>query len=200
MTMKNMTIVILLLLAEIGGGVYAQDTVKQQMPAELANMILRSVAEKQKTDSLTAVLKQKLLPGTPSPDFCYKDIQGKERSLKDFRGNYMYIDVWATWCGPCKMEIPHLQRLEENMHGKKIVFVSISCDDNRLAWERMVKQKGLGGVQLQIDGDRAFMSAYGVQGIPRFILLDKKGRIVNAWMTRPSDPETEKTLLNLKGI
>lgn len=43
----------------------------------------------------------------------------------------MYIDIWATWCGPCQREIPHLQKLEEKYHGKDIYFVSISCDNNK---------------------------------------------------------------------
>ena len=86
------------------------------------------------------------------------------------------------------------------MHGKKIVFVSISCDKDKAAWEKMVKEKGLEGVQLHNGGDRALMDAFGVKFIPRFILLDKKGKVVNANMTRPSNAETEKTLKALKGI
>ena len=86
------------------------------------------------------------------------------------------------------------------MPGKKIVFVSISCDKDKAAWEKMVKEQGLGGVQLHNGGDREFMTAFGIRGIPRFILLDKKGKIVNPNMTRPSNPETEKTLKALKGI
>ena len=176
----------------------AQDSLK--MPESLAKMILKSVAEKPRKDSIQEVLKRKWAPGAPAPDFKYRDIKGKAVTLKDLRGKYVYIDVWATWCGPCKEEIPYLQRLEEKMHGRKIVFVSISCDANRLAWERVVNQKKLGGIQLQTDGDNAFLSEFGVDGIPRFILLDKKGRVVNAWMSRPSDPETEKVLMGLKGI
>ena len=144
--------------------------------------------------------KETLKAGDPSPVFKYLDINGKEVSLKDLKGKYVYIDVWATWCGPCKRELPHLKELEEKMHGKKIVFVSISCDQDKAAWERMVKEKGLGGIQLHNGGDREFMTAFEIRGIPRFILLDKKGKSVNPNMTRPSNPETEKTLKALKGI
>ena len=110
------------------------------------------------------------------------------------------MSILATWCGPCQYELPHLKELEKKMHGKKIVFVSISCDKDKAAWEKMVKEQGLGGVQLHNGGDREFMTAFGIRGIPRFILLDKKGKIVNPNMTRPSNPETEKTLKALKGI
>ncbi len=67
-------------------------------------------------------------------------------SLSDLKGKYVYIDVWATWCGPCNAEIPHLKKLEEEFEGRNICFVSISCDDSRNAWERFVQVKQLGGI------------------------------------------------------
>ena len=150
--------------------------------------------------TVNAQEKKELKEGDQAPTFKYLDINGKEVSLSDLKGKYVYIDVWATWCGPCQYELPHLKELEKKMHGKKIVFVSISCDKDKAAWEKMVKQQGLGGVQLHNGGDREFMTAFGIRGIPRFILLDKEGKIVNPNMTRPSNPETEKTLKALKGI
>lgn len=141
-----------------------------------------------------------LKAGMPSPDFKYRDVSGKVVKLQDLKGRYVYIDVWATWCGPCCGEIPHLKKLEKEMHGKKIVFVSISCDKDRQAWIDFVKKNQMGGIQLNTEGNEDFMSAYGIKGIPRFILLDKKGKIINADMTRPSQPETLETLSSLKGI
>ena len=150
--------------------------------------------------TVNAQEKKELKEGDQAPTFKYLDINGKEVSLSDLKGKYVYIDVWATWCGPCQYELPHLKELEKKMHGKKIVFVSISCDKDKAAWEKMVKEQGLGGVQLHNGGDREFMTAFAIRGIPRFILLDKEGKIVNPNMTRPSNPETEKTLKALKGI
>ena len=144
----------------------------------------------------------KILPGTTASDFALQDVNDKPLKFSDVigKGKVVYLDVWATWCGPCQYELPHLKELEKKMHGKKIVFVSISCDKDKAAWEKMVKEQGLGGVQLHNGGDREFMTAFGIRGIPRFILLDKEGKIVNPNMTRPSNPETEKTLKALKGI
>ena len=150
--------------------------------------------------TVNAQEKKELKEGDQAPTFKYLDINGKEVSLSDLKGKYVYIDVWATWCGPCQYELPHLKELEKKMNGKKIVFVSISCDKDKAAWEKMVKEQGLGGVQLHNGGDREFMTAFGIRGIPRFILLDKEGKVVNANMTRPSNAETEKTLKALKGI
>ena len=127
--------------------------------------------------TVNAQEKKELKEGDQAPTFKYLDINGKEVSLSDLKGKYVYIDIWATWCGPCTGELPHLKELEKKMHGKKIVFVSISCDKDKAAWEKMVKEKGLEGVQLHNGGDRAFMDAFGVKYIPRFILLDKEGKV-----------------------
>ena len=98
--------------------------------------------------TVNAQEKKELKEGDQAPTFKYLDINGKEVSLSDLKGKYVYIDIWATWCGPCTGELPHLKELEKKMHGKKIVFVSISCDKDKAAWEKMVKEKGLEGVQL----------------------------------------------------
>ena len=156
--------------------------------------------EKLRQDSIQKTVETKYKPGALSADFKFKDVNGKVFSLKDLRGNYVYIDVWATWCGPCGKELPFLQKLEEKMRGKKMVFVSISWDRNRNDWVKMLEEKKLEGIQLHFGGDEAFFKEYGVEFIPRFILLDKKGRVVNAYMTRPSDPKTEETFNTLKGI
>lgn len=138
--------------------------------------------------------------GQPSPAFKCLDINGKEVSLSDLAGKYVYIDVWATWCGPCRYELPHLKTLEHQFRNKNIAFVSISCDKDKAAWEKMVKEEKLGGIQLILGDDQSFMDNYRITGIPRFILIDREGKIVSADMTRPSNPETAKTLKALKGI
>lgn len=144
---------------------------------------------------------EKLSAGKPSPDFKCTDLSGKAYTLADFKGKYVYIDIWATWCGPCQREIPYLRKLETKYHGKEIYFVSISCDANRQAWEKKVKG-GMTGVQLHFDNDDTFMKQYMINGIPRFILLDKEGKIISADMSRPSDPRTTALLdelLNERG-
>lgn len=135
-----------------------------------------------------------LVAGRPSPDFTFVDINGKQVSLKDLRGRYVYIDVWATWCVPCRGELPHLKKLEETFKGMNIAFVSLSCDKDKAKWEKMVKDDQMGGIQLWGDAGNAFLNAYRVQTIPRFIFLDPEGRIVNPDMTRPSQPETIEAL------
>lgn len=130
----------------------------------------------------------------------YLDMKGNPVSLNDLKGKYIYIDVWATWCGPCRGELPHLKKLEEAMYGKNIYFVSISLDARKKDWMKMVKKEKLGGVQLYGGPDAPIAVDYKIMGIPRFILLDPDGKLINSDMTRPSDPQTLKTLNALKGI
>jgi len=132
-----------------------------------------------------------LMKNAPAPNFVYRDINGKTVSLRQLQGSYVYIDVWATWCGPCKMEIPHLTKLEEEYAGKKIRFVSLSVDKqkDKGAWEKYVRQNQLKGVQLMADKDfqSDFVKKFNITYIPRFILIDPAGRIVDANAMRPSD-------------
>ena len=144
--------------------------------------------------------------GKPSPDFVnYENYKGGTTSLKDLRGKYVYVDVWATWCGPCKAEIPFLKELEKEYHDKNIEFVSISIDngrgykDNSLelskeGWKKMIADKKMGGIQLFSDKawKSAFVKGYKINGIPRFILIDPNGNVVEANSSRPSSPKTKE--------
>ncbi len=135
---------------------------------------------------------KKLVKGNASPVFVnYENNAGGTTSLADLKGKYVYIDVWATWCGPCKAEIPHLQKVEKQYHDKNIEFVSISVDTkkNHDKWKKMVADKDLGGIQLLADKDfkSDFVQDYNINGIPRFILLDPAGNIVSSDAPRPSN-------------
>ncbi|MBO9633093.1 MAG: TlpA family protein disulfide reductase, partial [Chitinophagaceae bacterium] len=127
-----------------------------------------------------------------APDFNYVNIENRKVALKDLRGKYVYIDVWATWCGPCKAEIPFLQKVEEAYHGKNIQFVSLSVDKqaDKQKWEKYVTENKLGGIQLIADKDfeSEFIRKFNIAAIPRFILIDPKGKIVSGNALRPSDP------------
>ena len=138
--------------------------------------------------------------GSDSPKFSnYENYKGGTSSLDDFKGKYVYIDVWATWCGPCKQQIPFLQSLEEKYHEKNIEFVSISIDkpNAKNAWKQMIADKNMGGVQLFAGTDQSFANSYQISGIPRFILIDPEGKIVEANAPRPSDPNLRSIFTEL---
>lgn len=142
-----------------------------------------------------------LVRGNPAPGFRYVSIAGDTVALADLRGKSVYIDVWATWCGPCRAEIPHLEKLQEEFSGKNIAFVSVSIDDNKEAWEKMVKEKNMKGIQLFATGawKSEIVKSYAISGIPRFILINSKGEIVTANAPRPSD-ESLKELLSSEAV
>jgi len=141
---------------------------------------------------------RKFKAGATAFDFSGKDMNGKEYKLSDFKGNLVYVDVWATWCGPCKAQIPALKELEKKFHGQSITFLSISVDtqQNKQKWIDYVTNKRLKGVQL--IADNAFESdvtkVYGINAIPRFMLIDKEGKIISADAPRPTDNTIEKLL------
>ncbi len=129
-----------------------------------------------------------LKKGLPAPSFSYPDKTGKKVGLEDLKGKVVYVDVWATWCGPCKVEIPHLEKLQEKFHDQPVAFVSVSIDQNAEAWEKMVKENNMSGIQILADqaGNSQICKDYKIKGIPRFILIDQAGNIVNAQADRPS--------------
>lgn len=145
-------------------------------------------------------INAKLGEGKPSPDFKgYTNYNGGTSSLADFKGSYVYIDVWATWCVPCIYEMPFLKKVEKEYADKNIKFMSISADQpkDEQKWRNMIKEKELHGIQLLADNatESQFLMDYYIYGIPRFILIDPQGNIVSYDAPRPSE-ERLKELFN----
>lgn len=135
-----------------------------------------------------------------SAESLYQDVEGNLVSLNDLKGKYIYVDVWATWCGPCRAEIPFLKKLEEKFHEKNIYFVSISLDEQKQTWAKMVEQEKMGGIQLWGGPKAQIAIDYKIMGIPRFMLFDREGKVINNDMSRPSDTATLRALEELEGI
>jgi len=173
-----------------------------------ANEALESVyklykSSSQNSDNLSKVTSSykvltKLTPGKPSPKFIYENYIGGMTGLEDLAGKIVYIDVWATWCGPCLREIPALKSLENDYHNKNIAFVSLSIDEKKdyQKWRTMIADKELTGIQLMADNNwnSSFITSYGIKGIPRFILIDTLGNIINSDAPRPSNPKIRTIL------
>lgn len=145
-------------------------------------------------------IKEQFPVGSPSPTFeNYENFKGGTTSLEDLKGKYVYVDVWATWCGPCIAEIPSIKKLEAAYKDKNIQFVSISIDDAMRSgggdlavaknkWRTMVEEENLVGIHLFSDKNwqSDFVKNYNIQGIPRFILIDPNGNVVDPNAPRPS--------------
>ncbi|MBS0027335.1 TlpA family protein disulfide reductase [Chitinophaga sp. 22321] len=140
--------------------------------------------------------KKATAAGGQAVNFTYPDMNGKQTSLTDFKGKVVLVDVWATWCGPCKGELPYLKTLEEEMHGQDVTFLSVSVDEQKdhQKWKDFIASEKLGGVQLFASGWSDIAKFYNIKGIPRFMVFDKQGNIVSTDAPRPSNKELKLLL------
>jgi len=115
--------------------------------------------------------------GAGAPVFNLPDTDGKMVSLKDFKGKYVLIDFWASWCGPCKGEVPFLKEAHQKYKKKDLVVISISSDKKKEAWLSAIEHEKMDWLQLNSHGSDV-SNKYGVSGIPHIVLIDKKGNIV----------------------
>lgn len=154
------------------------------------------ITEKEEIEKITSIWGERKIAadnvpkeGEPAIDFTYPDKDGNKFSLSSFKGNLVYVDVWATWCGPCIEQTPALQKLEEEYHGENITFLSISVDNDKDAWLKMVDEKELGGTQLWADGWSGITKDYAIFGIPRFMLFSTDGNVISTDAPRPNSDE-----------
>jgi thiol-disulfide isomerase/thioredoxin len=143
----------------------------------------------------------RLVKGTPASDFEMYDINGKTVRFHDVigKGKVVYIDFWATWCGPCRQEFPHIERLvEKYKDNPNIEFIGISLDNNIGRWQNFLRESGKASKMRQYiipeNFNSPFAIEYNVKAIPRFMVFDKEGNIIDINAPRPSDPNFEKNL------
>ena len=118
----------------------------------------------------------KLKPGQPAPDFTLDDLQGQSVSLSDFKGQAVFLDFWASWCGPCIGAVPYLEEIKQRTRDQKVVFLNISLDPAD-EWHQAVEEHGLTGVHVHSPGgwQSAVAQLYQVQSIPSYFLVRPDG-------------------------
>jgi len=154
-----------------------------------------SINTKKYRDILNLLLAEKMKfgAGDPAIDFAITNQDGTSSTLSSLKGKVIYIDIWATWCGPCMVEMPHLEELKEKYKSRTdLAIVSLSVDNNDPIWLKNLEQRKPEGIQWRID--RPKLAAYEVEGIPRFILIDKNFKVVEMDAPIPSDPGLIKIL------
>lgn len=148
-------------------------------------------------------VKEHPFNGKKAMDFAFEDKEGNTVRLSDFLGKYVLIDVWATWCGPCKQQFPFMQKLEEAFKDEDIVFLSLSIDilDDKETWREMVEKKQ-GEIALFASNgyDTPFVRYYEVEYIPHFLLIGPDGTMLSSKARKPSDPLLKSYLNQLFNI
>ncbi len=128
--------------------------------------------------------------GFPAPDFNLQDLQGRAHRLSEFRGKVVFLNIWATWCPPCRMEMPSMEHLYQRLKGRDFVMLAVSEDDDgRASVQRFVDEMRL-TFPVLIDPDGVVPGRYGVTGYPETFIIDREGRVIQHTIG-PEDWESE---------
>ena len=119
--------------------------------------------------------------GNSAPDFTVTDINGKKLSLSDYRGKVVLLDFWATWCTPCRAEIPHFVDMQEKLGPQGFQVIGISMDDEAKPVKEFYQQYRI-NYPLGVGDDKLAQSFGGVLGLPVNFLIDREGRIVKKYL------------------
>ncbi|MGC9099742.1 MAG: TlpA family protein disulfide reductase [Caldisericum sp.] len=127
-----------------------------------------------------------------APDFSWKDNNGNVVKLSDLKGKVVLLDFWATWCGPCRMTIPHVEAIYEKYKDKGVVVIGINLDQGDLSKvQQFIKEQGMKYLVVT-DPNSQVAGLYGVNSIPRFFIIDKNGKIAKTIIGY--DPNMEDVL------
>lgn len=139
------------------------------------------------------------VPGEQAFDFTLKDLAGKDVRLSDFKGKVVILDFWATWCGPCRMEVPHFKELHKQYKSKGVAIVGIALDQQGAKVVAPFIEKN----QIEyvtLIGTPDVVSRYGnIRGIPTTFIIDQKGKIVTSFTGYRSKDVFEAEIVKLIG-
>lgn len=162
--------------------------------------VQKRIGEFKNDDYKNYVISQLMLintqqKGAPFPNFYVANSKGKTVDLtQEFKGKYIVIDWWATWCGPCKVTKPAFEfEAKKYRNSGNVVFVSISVDDDKKAWKLDIKGDKSNVKHFWLK-DKSIMSTLDIQGIPRFMIVDPKGKMYNADLARPGESDFRETM------
>lgn len=125
-----------------------------------------------------------LREGMVIDDIILADASGKMKNLESLRGNVVLIDFWASWCRPCRMEIPNFKKLYESYHSSGFDIFSVSVDNDMFAWRTALEQEKMPWINVR-DDQKIYSNKYNVSSIPFTILIDKEGKIIAKGLRGP---------------
>ena len=125
-------------------------------------------------------------------DVSLNDTSGNLINFKDFKGRYLLIDFWASWCQPCIANFPFMEKLMEEYKSDSIQFISVSLDTDSIKWKKAIIKYNIQGIQLSdLKAFKGVLPVFCkvVTSIPRYVLINKEGQIINLDVPQPMDPE-----------
>lgn len=116
----------------------------------------------------------------PAPDLTMNDVNGKPVSISDFKGKYVLVDFWASWCGPCRQENPNVVAAYNRFKGKNFTILGVSLDEDKANWQKAIAQDNLSWNHMSDlkQWESAAVKTYGIDGIPFNVLIDPAGKII----------------------
>lgn len=139
--------------------------------------------------------------GMDAPNFKLKDINGNKVGLSELKGKVIYLDFWATWCSPCLIQMKNSKSWKTKFNKKDVVFLYLSLDKNKTAWETYVKSNDTPGIHLIASGGDVYKSQiaklYKVKKLPSYFLIDKNGKIVSKSDQGKNTTSVEEKILEL---
>ncbi|MQP23632.1 redoxin family protein [Flavobacterium sp. LMO8] len=169
---------------------------------ELINNYSNFITDKKLKENLINQFKiyERLGRGNEARPIQAKDLNGNLVTISKFKGKFVAIDIWATWCGPCKYESPYFEKIAIKYKKENIVFLGLSSDQDTKKWYLDAKNKSKSVTHLRLENPVLFSKDFNVNSIPRFILIDPEGKIYNSNMPRPSDSAFEIIIRKALGL
>ena len=150
---------------------------------KLSSITKQLVADYRQNRAEEKMLRERMKEGNPAPEFTFLNEKGKTVSINKLKGKIIVLDFWASWCGPCRREIPNIKKYYAEYKTKGVQFLSVSIDAKKDDWTKALKEEQMLWMQgWTPDSGKSVLKTYQFNGIPFIILIDKEGKIYRKYL------------------